>query len=163
MKGLAQYWSAQVAAGAPATAAIASRMTLPAGFPAGFTAYQTLDQPADGLVVKRYANAVALRAAKAGQPLPDGSVIVGVNYARQPDGSAGKATSYSAMEARAGWGAAVPALLRNGNWDYALFTADGARRDLNQAQCLACHKPIAADSYVFSIKALREAAARLGG
>ena len=72
---------------------------------------------------------------------------------------AGKVLSYAAMSARAGWGTEVPLLLRNGDWDYALFDANRVRRDgLNQAQCLACHKPIAADSYVFTMKQLREAA-----
>ena len=69
----------------------------------------------------------------------------------------------AAMEARAGWGAAVPALLRNGNWDYALFDANRVRNDrLNQAPCLACHKPQAASSFVFTLPALRERAARPG-
>jgi hypothetical protein len=49
-------------------------------------------------------------------------------------------------------------LLRNENWDYALFAADGKRHDeLNEAQCLACHMPKAADSYVFTMKQLHEA------
>jgi hypothetical protein len=63
------------------------------------------------------------------------------------------------MESREGWGKDIPALLRNENWDYALFTAEGQRRDqLNQAQCLACHKPIAGESYVFTLKQLQTAA-----
>ncbi len=36
---------------------------------------------------------------------------------------------------------------------------DGTRRDqLNQAPCLACHKPQEANSYVFTIDVLRKAA-----
>jgi len=165
MKSLAQYWSAQSPAApeghAPANAAIHSRAVLPADFPAGFTLYETDDSPGDGTVTRRFANATAVRAVRAGQTLPSGAMLVSVTYQRQPDGKAGAVRGYSAMESRIGWGEAVPALLRNGDWDYALFDAAGARRDaLNQAHCLACHRPQAADSYVFTMKALRAAAAK---
>jgi hypothetical protein len=75
----------------------------------------------------------------------------------QPGGgpAPGPAQSYDAMERRAGWGAAVPALLRNGDWDYAQFDARQQRRDgLNQAACLACHQPLAARSHVFTLQEL---------
>jgi cytochrome c553 len=162
----AQYWSAQEAP-APQLAktlpAIPSRMTMPANFPAGYTLYQTVEDKDQGVISKRYANATAMHAARKGGALPDGSSILQVTYEAKPDASGnlvqGKLQSYAGMEARAGWGDKVPALLKNGNWDYATFKASGERNDgLNQALCLACHKPAAADSYVFSIKPLREAA-----
>ena len=163
IEAYARYWHGRPAAPSDPHAqgaagpAVPSRMTFPAGFPAGFTRYQSLT--ANGAVTERYANDAALAAARAGRPLPDGSVIVGVSRAAAD----GPATSFAAMEARAGWGAAVPALLRNGNWDYALFDANRARNDrLNQAPCLACHKPQAANSFVFTLPALRERAARPG-
>jgi hypothetical protein len=171
IKALAEYWSSLPGAGAsgsapPAAApAIASRMTFPAGFPQGFTDYQTLE--GDGFVSRRYANAVAVRAARAGKPLPNGSVILQVTYDATKDAAGalvtGKVKSYAGMESRAGWGASVPALLRNEDWDFAQFNADGSRRDsLNEAPCLACHKPAVADSYVFSSKVLREAVTKPG-
>ena len=71
---------------------------------------------------------------------------------------AGPVQSYAGMETRSNWGKDIPVLLRNGDWDYALFAADGKRHDeLNQAQCLACHKPKESDSYVFTLKQMREA------
>lgn len=79
-------------------------------------------------------------------------MIIGVNR----NGAGGPITSYAGMEARAGRGAAIPALLRNGNWDYALFDAQRARNErLNQAPCLACHRPQEPNSYVFTMPALR--------
>jgi cytochrome c553 len=162
----AQYWSSQEAP-APQTAkpppAIPSRMTIPANFPAGYTLYQTIEDKDQGVITKRYANATAMRAARSGGALPDGAAILQATYAAKPDASGnlvqGNLQSYTGMEARAGWGDSVPALLKNGNWDYAAFSASGARNDgLNQALCLACHKPAAGDSYVFSIKPLRAAA-----
>jgi hypothetical protein len=67
------------------------------------------------------------------------------------------------METRAGWGAAIPALLRNGDWDFAVFDAQRVRNDgLNQAQCLACHRPQAANSHVFTLAELRTTAMGAG-
>ena len=67
---------------------------------------------------------------------------------------------YTAMETQAGWGDAIPDLYRNGDWNYAVFAKDGTlKQDVNQAKCLACHKPLAADSYLFSLADL-EAKAR---
>jgi cytochrome c553 len=169
MRGLAQFWAAQGGAWATAEASTAmpilSRMTLPAGFPEGFTVYETVVSTSDAVVTERHANKVALQAARAGQPLPDGSVIVVANHALVQDkngqATKGAVSSYAAMASRDGWGAAVPALLRNGNWDYALFDGQGVRNErLNQAPCLACHRPIASSSYVFTLKALREQALR---
>jgi cytochrome c553 len=161
MNGLAAYWSSQPADGgaaagmhaAAAGPAIPSRMVFPANFPNGFTLYQSV--ASDGAIAERYANAPALAAARAGQPLPDGSVIIVVN---RPAAGA-PPTSYAGMETRAGWGAAVPALLRDGNWDFAVFNAQRVRNDgLNQAQCLACHHAQAANSHVFTLAELRTAA-----
>lgn len=130
MKAIGQYFGALPAAAAPATqtasAAIHSRMTLPANFPAGFTLYDT-DESVDGPIAMRYANAIALRAARAGQPLPDGSVIIVANHAREKDAAgkpkAGAIQAYTGMESRAGWGEAIPVLLRNGDWDYEIGRA----------------------------------------
>jgi cytochrome c553 len=162
---LAAYWSSHQATpgdahGATAAAgpAIPSRMTFPANFPAGFTSYERV--PGEGgATAERYANAVALAAARANRPLPDGSIIVVVNR-----DASGAATSYAAMAAQAGWGATVPALLRNGNWDFAVFDAAHVRNArLNQAACLACHRPQAQNSFVFTLPALRARAQQPGG
>jgi cytochrome c553 len=166
MHAFARYWSTQEAPApqfAKSWPAIPSRMILPANFPAGYTLYQTLEDKDQGVITKRYANATAMHAARGAGILPNGSSILQVTYEAKPDASGklvqGKLQSYAGMEARAGWGDQVPALLKNGDWDYATFKASGERNDsLNQALCLACHKPASADSYVFSIKPLREAA-----
>jgi cytochrome c553 len=157
IRALALHWSqlpgARPSDGkAPAPTAIRSRMVFPAGFPEGFAVYETTVAAPDGSFIKRYANETALRALRTGQALAHGASIIVANH-----GSARDVTSYAAMESRAGWGAELPRLLRNGDWDYALFGADRVRRDtLNQAPCLACHKPLAGDSFVFTMKALRE-------
>jgi cytochrome c553 len=167
IEALAHYWSsrpadgggdAHAAAGPGAAGpAIPSRMAFPAGFPAGFTLYQTVTEESG--VAERWANAAALAAARAGRPLPDGSVIVVVN---RPAAGA-EPSGYAAMEARAGWAESIPALLRNGNWDFAVFDALRARNDrLNQASCLACHRAQAANSHVFTLAELRGAGEHAG-
>jgi cytochrome c553 len=158
MNALADYWGRQPAGGGAdvhavaAGPAIPSRMAFPANFPSGFTLYQSATS--NGGVGEHYANAPALAAARAGRPLPDGSVILVVN---RPAAGA-PPSGYAAMEARAGWGAAIPALIRDGDWDFAVFNAQRVRNDgLNQAQCLACHHPQAANSHVFTLAELRAA------
>jgi cytochrome c553 len=166
---LAAYWSSQ-ASGSDTTvsnevAAIKkSQMTFPRDFPKGFVLYNTAnkDDHDQNVVSKAYVNTVGLQAVKAGKPMPDGSAIIIVNYAAKLDASkkpvlekdgswaVDKVTGYEGMEARTGWGSAIPELLRNANWHYNIFGADKApRADLNQAVCLACHKPEAAHSFVF--------------
>jgi cytochrome c553 len=162
MNAVAAYWHSQPAAGGDVHAAaegpaIPSRMTFPANFPNGFTLYQSVTT--NGAVAERYANAAAIAAVRANRPLPDGSVIIVVN---RPAAGA-PPSGYAGMEARAGWGAAIPAMLRNGDWDFAVFNAQRARNSgLNQAQCLACHRPQASNSHVFTLAELRAAATRTG-
>jgi cytochrome c553 len=158
---LAAYWSgvsvsAEVAV---ATSAEASKspLTFPAGFPRGFVMYRSDTDGQSKNVSRFYANAPAAGAARAGKPLPAGAVIVVANYS--PDN---KAVSYSAMESRAGWGGGVPALLRNGEWRYALFDGHERRIDgFNYAKCLACHKPVAKQSFVFTLGALAKSQAQV--
>jgi cytochrome c553 len=156
IENLAAFWSNLPAAdvhGAadPAAEFRKSRMMFPAGFPQNFVMYLE-EFGADRRVAKRsYANRVAVDAARGGMQLPPGAAIVVENIAND------QVVSYAAMETRAGWGDGIPALLRNGDWTYALF--DGKRAlntDFNYARCLACHKPVAASSYVFGLEALRK-------
>jgi cytochrome c553 len=157
VENLAAFWNSLPVGGErkeAATAATASRrpqMTFPADFPKGFVNYYTQDDAANKSLTRYYANEIALQAARAGKPLPNGSIIM-------VEGSTGGATTYySGMEARAGWGEAVPALLRNGDWGYALWNAQKTRGEKNNyAMCLACHKGVEADSFVFTLGKLKE-------
>jgi Cytochrome P460 len=151
-----------------------TQMSFPSGFSEGFLLYETVDDADNAVVLRRYANRAAVQAARAGQPLPEGSVIIVAAHAaeadpatnkprRDPGGRlvAGAVRSYSGMESRTGWGAAVPQAIRNGDWHYASFGADrNGVAAMNQSPCLACHQPVAHDSYVFTLKTLREAAGR---
>jgi len=69
-----------------------------------------------------------------------------------------KLLRYTAMERESGWGNDIPELLRNENWNYAIFTtAKQYQQGVNQAECLACHKPLSDRSYTFTLKELSTA------
>lgn len=152
---------------AGASAALPSEMRLPADFPAGFTAYDQALDVATGVLTVRYANDAALQAARAGRPLPTGAVVMSAEHSLvlSADGQpakdaqdrwlAGALRSTAGMEMRQGWGQQVPALLRNGDWHYGLWSASGeSRLRSSHAQCLACHKPEAARQFIFTFEAL---------
>ena len=144
-------------------------VTFPEGYKDSFTKYHTINFPATKQVRYYYANKAAVAAAKAGTPLPDGAALfVEVHSAKLDDGKpvtgadgffvADKLLLYTAMARDAGWGKDIPEMLRNENWNYAVFATDKTQRPgVNQAECLACHKPLNNVSYTFTLKQLAEA------
>jgi len=149
-----------------------NKVKLPADIATKMIRYQTVNYPERPQVRHLYANATAAEAAKAGLPLPNGAVLAievftpKLDDAKKPitgpDGNlvADKLAFVSVMEKQAGWGAAIPEILRNADWNYGIFNPDGAARPANQAECLACHKPLTQDDYLFSAKPLRDHAAK---
>jgi cytochrome c553 len=148
-----------------------SHESFPENYQHVFVKYLTMNFADNKQVRYYYANDVAIRAAKAGKPLPDGSVLFAEVFSAKLDadkkpvkGKDGffepeKLVFYTAMARDKGWGAEVPEMLRNENWNYAVFTLDKQQRaGVNQAECLACHKPHSDTSYVFTLKDLTEVA-----
>jgi hypothetical protein len=172
---VAAHFAGQAGAAAGAKSALLahvakSNVAFPDGYQGSFAKYHTINFPATRQVRYYYANRAALEAAKAGRPLPDGSYLFAEVYAAKLDADkkpvtgadgffvAEKLIFYTAMASGTGWGADIPELLRNGNWHYAVFTLDRKpRAGVNQAECLACHKPLDAASYVFTLKELAAA------
>jgi cytochrome c553 len=146
-----------------------SNLAFPENFRDTYTKYHTINFPGTKQVRYYYANPAAVQAAKAGKPLPDGAYLIAeVFSAKLDDGGkpvtgsdgyfvADKLLFYTAMATGAGWGKDIPELLRNGNWNYAVFTLDKKQRPINQAECLACHKPLEGVSYMFTLKELSAA------
>jgi cytochrome c553 len=170
---LAAFWSRQ-AAGSDTTVASEvaairrSKMTFPREFPRGFVRFDTTNKEDRHVVAKAFVNAVALDAVRAGTALPDGSVIIVMNYAPKLDADnkpiadkdgtwiPDQLKYYEGMQARAGWGDDIPEPLRNANWSYAIFSPDKAvRAEINQANCLACHKRAASTTFVFDLKKIQ--------
>ncbi len=146
-----------------------THVTFPEGYKETFAKYHTINFPATKQVRYYYANKAAVQAAKEGKPLPAGSVLFVEVYAAKLDadkkpvsGSDGfyiadKLLLYTAMASGAAWGKDVPEMLRNGDWNYAIFTTEKQHRPgVNQAECFACHKPLDSTSYVFTLKQLAD-------
>jgi cytochrome c553 len=172
---VAAYFASQPGAATGAKSALLpnvakTRVTFPEGYKDSFTKYHTINFPATKQVRYYYANTVAVAAAKAGRPLPDGSVLFVEVYGARLDADnkpttggdgfyvADKLLLYTAMAREEGWGKDIPEKLRNENWNYAIFTTDKQHRPgVNQAECLACHKPLNKVSYTFTLNKLAEA------
>jgi cytochrome c553 len=144
-----------------------SSVAFPEGYQSTYVKYHAINFPATKQVRYYYANPAAAAAAKAGKDLPDGSVLFAEVYSTKLDdaknpvkGADGlfepdKLLFYTAMARDAGWGKDIPEMLRNENWNYAVFTtAKQHRPGVNQAECLACHKPLDKVSYTFTLKEL---------
>jgi cytochrome c553 len=142
----------------------------PEGYQASFVKYHAINFPATKQVRYYYANPTAVRAAREGRSLPDGSVLFAEVYAAKVDGDGkplmgadglfvpDKLIFYTAMARDAGWGREIPEMLRNEDWNYAVFTTGKEQRPgVNQAECLACHKPLDKASYTFTLKELAAA------
>ena len=175
MANVAAYFASQPGAATGTKSALLPNLAKTGvGFPEGYkdtyTKYHTINFPATKQVRYYYGNKVAVAAAKAGKPLPDGSVLFAEVYAAKLDGgnspimgadgyyAADKLLFYTAMARETGWGKDIPEMLRNADWNYAIFTTEKQHRPgVNQAECLACHKPLDNLSYTFTLKQLAEA------
>ena len=147
-------------------ALVKTQVAFPEGYKTSYTRYHTINFPATRQVRHYYANPAALQAARDGKNLPDGSVLFAEVHAAKldagklpvmgPDGFfvADQLLFYTAMGRDAGWGQAIPDMLRNENWNYAVFTTAKQLRPANQAECLACHKPLDKTSYTFTLEQL---------
>lgn len=145
----------------------------PAGFESNYVRYDVVDFPDRKQVRHYWADPDSAAAAQAGDALPDGATILVQVFKAKLDAEGAPVTAadghfeadalalYTAMQKIAGAGAAVPGIFANGDWRYALFSADGANRPgTNEAKCMACHQPEAAKDYVFSLDRLAEFAAK---
>jgi cytochrome c553 len=148
-----------------------TQVAFPENYKASFTMYQTVNRTDINQVRYLWANPAALQAAREGRPMPPGAVLVLEQHAARLDadkkpvtGSDGYYVSdrflaFAVMGSGAGWGDAFPEMLRNGDWNYAAFGPDmKLRTGVNQAECLACHKPLDKSSFVFSLEPMARGA-----
>jgi cytochrome c553 len=172
---VAAFFAAQPGAAGAAKSAFLPNLartgvTFPEDYRSTYTKYHTINFPATRQVRYYYANSAALQAAKGDWTLPNGSVLFVEVYSAKLDadkkpvmGSDGffvpdQLLFYTAMAREAGWGKDIPEMLRNEDWNYAAFTTAKQQRPVNQAECLACHKPLDKTSFTFTLKPLTEVA-----
>lgn len=154
--GLA-YLAANEAAAGPELVAY------PKGFERDFVLYNKVDRPDRKTVRFMYADPAAVEAARPGEELPHGTVLVMEDHKAQLDGETAvvdgdgrlvptdEVTNLFVMEKQAGWGADYPPEKRNGEWEYAWFLADGtAKADARFDGCFACHQSRAARDFTFT-------------
>jgi len=144
-------------------------------FPADYAdgvLYWTQDRPNGNQVRDYYTSSDAIEAAREGRAFPDRTVITVVQYSAQLDADGNPVTDadgrfvkneivgYTAMEKRPGWGDGIPEAIRNGDWDYSVFSAGMApNMDANRQACYQCHNQrAAATDFVFSTSNMEAAA-----
>ena len=153
------------------TAAIAGpeKIKFPANYLTGVL-YQTLDRPDTKQYRELYAPAAAVEAVRKGQPIPRGTVLTLVQWSVEQDAQGvplkdanGRfikkdIIGHTVMEKQKEWGADYPSdWPRNGEWEYAVFTADGRpneKANANNKACFTCHLPHAKQDFVISLAKL---------
>ena len=109
----------------------------------------------------------AIDAVKAGKPIPQGTVLTLVQYKAKVDDKGallrdangrfqkGDLVAYTVMQKGAGWGAELPADIRNGEWEYQVFNHEKKVNDkANLKGCYQCHKPHEGQDFVISLAKL---------
>ncbi len=176
LRGLATHYAAMPGAqagsarSAPLAALTGSRMSFPSDYREKFQHYLTMNFPATRQVRKFFASPSLLDDLAAGRVPAEGAAVLVEVYAAQLDdkrqpiaGSDGffqaeKLLFYTGMAVGKGWGDSIPAMLKNGDWQYAVFGQDRApRQGFSQGECLACHRPLESAHYLFTQKSLAEA------
>ncbi len=148
------------------SAAGPDKIAFPASFKSGVL-YTTTDRYDIKQYRELYATPEAVKSAQEGKPLPAGTVLTLVQYKAQLDAQGnplkdgrgrflkGDLVAYAVMEKRSGWGSEYPEELRNGEWEYAVFTGEGTLNDkANYKACFQCHKPHDRQDFVISYPAL---------
>lgn len=154
---------------AMATTALASeeRIQFPSSYKTEFTNYLSLDRVQnDDQIIRLFANEAAMKAAKEGRELPNGSILVGEIYRAKKDENGevivssldrrvrDKFAAVAVMQKGAGWGDKFSEGQRNGDWDFAIFSPDGKRLDKDLNACRACHAPLKNTQHLFSLEHL---------
>jgi len=155
--------------------AVAQQALVPSGpnklqFPEGYdkgVLYATVDRHDTKQYREFYTTAAAVQAAKAGQPIPDGTVITLAAYAAKTDADGkpvrdadgrfvkDKLVAVNSMQKKKGWGDDIPAAVRNGDWIYQSFTPDGkVNEKANLTACYQCHLPFAQEEYLTNLPKL---------
>ena len=162
-------------AGLGAAAVVFAQATVAPGpnklkFPEGWNQgvlYATVDRPDTKQYREFYTSPEAVQAARAGKPIPHGTVITLAAYAAKLDAEGrpvkdangrfvkDKLVAVNSMLKGEGLGADIPEAIRNGDWIYQSFTPDGQVNDkANLTACYQCHLPFAKDDYLTNLAKL---------
>lgn len=140
-----------------------SVLSFPKDYEKTFTRYQRKDYDDRKQVRYFSGNQIALDAVKAGGAFPSGAYFLVEIFDAKVDGDgklmkdadgklvAGDRKLFTAMEKRTGWGEGIADIYKNDDWRYAAFLPDGSnKKGVNEAPCMACHKPLIDTDYSFT-------------
>ena len=139
-------------------------LELPGDYATSYDNYYVSDRLyQDDQVISLYANDVVRDAARAGQALPDGSILVGEIYAAKKDADgevmesplgrriAGELKAIVMMERRAAWADQYPEGQKVGGWEFEVFSPAGENLGKDTTACRECHEPLAESEYTWSL------------
>ena len=145
-------------------------LELPADYSAAYDNYMISDRLyQEDQVISLFANDKVRQAARAGQPLPDGSIIVGELYAAKKDADGevmesalgrripGQLKAIVMMERRAAWADQYPEGQKVGGWEFEVFSPDGKNLGKDTTACRECHEPLADADYTWTLEHLAAA------
>jgi hypothetical protein len=120
------------------------------------------DQPLRGTLRQVYIDRVSWRTAQQTKQLPYGTKIALRDFEAVPDKGGwklvnnrlvpGKPTTVLIQQKEKGWGTTHPENIRTGEWEFAIFTADGKQIPVDtEKACMPCHKQVVATDYNFQV------------
>ena len=152
---------------APLVAPGPNKLAFPEGYDKGVM-YATVDRHDIKQFREFWTSAEAVKAAREGKPIPDGTIITVAAYAAKVDADGkpvkdangrfikDKLVAVNPMMKKKGTADDIPAEIRNGDWIYQSFTADGkVNEKANLTACYQCHLPFAKDDYLTNMAKLK--------
>ncbi|MEX2518446.1 MAG: cytochrome P460 family protein [Paracoccaceae bacterium] len=137
-------------------------LNLPADYRRSLELYLTADRVGSDQVISMFANDVVRDAARAGEPLPDGSILVGEIYSPKLDADGdpiesqigrrvpGEFVAIVMMERRAEWADQYPDDLKVGGWEFEVFSPAGENLNRDTTACRECHQPLDQTEFTWS-------------
>jgi len=143
-----------------------NKLAYPEGWDKGVM-YATVDRHDTKQYREFYGPPQAVQAVREGKPIPYGTVLTLAAYAAKLDANGvpvrdangrfikDRLVAVNSMQKGHGFGADIPAEVRNGDWIYQSFTPDGKVNDkANLTACFQCHLPFAKDDYLTNMAKL---------
>lgn len=138
-------------------------LAFPTDYRTAFDNYLIADRMGqEDQVMNFWANDIARKAAQAGEPLPDGSVLVAEVYKAKKDDSGeviesqlgrripGEMAVILVMERKSGWEDQYPDDLKVGGWEFEAFSPAGENLNRDTTACRECHQPLEDTEYTWS-------------
>lgn len=120
-------------------------------------------------VMSFWGNDIAREAARAGEALPDGSVLIGEIYGAKKDADGNVMTSeldrripeelkvVLVMERKAEWADQYEGDMKVGGWEFEVYNANGENLNKDTTACRECHAPMGDNEYTWSLDHLAAA------